>query len=322
MKSTLDRVRDIPSREDELILVRDLTSIGADDRPLRRAFGAGELARLRRGVYVDRDAFTSIDDDRGYDLRIAAALATRRSDAPLSHYSAARLWGLPIVGRWPTEVHFRVPSDSGRRSASGVIVHRAEWDPLEQDEVRGTSVTTLRRTLVDLAEIAPFRDAVAAIDSALAGSRIEKEQLLRTLTPSPRAGSARARRAIAFASGEAASPGESFSRVLMHECGFPEPQLQARFEWDGTTRFADFWWPELRLVGEFDGRAKYFDATLTGGRSTEQVFWAEKLRENEFRDAGLRLVRWTWRDLVEVTPFIRRLELAGLRRTRRPLLPA
>jgi len=36
--------------------------------------------------------------------------------------------------------------------------------------------------------------------------------------------------AIAFADARSGSPGESFSRVRMHELGFETPELQARFD--------------------------------------------------------------------------------------------
>ncbi|MDP1788755.1 MAG: hypothetical protein Q8K56_00365, partial [Rhodoglobus sp.] len=100
---------------------------------------------------------------------------------------------------------------------------------------------------------------------------------------------------------------------------FPAPELQREFTApDGRHRRADFWWENIRLVGEFDGRHKYADSRYTNGRSPEVVVWEEKLRENELREFDARITRWVWSDLENVQPFIRRLEAAGLRRIRPP----
>jgi len=102
----------------------------------------------------------------------------------------------------------------------------------------------------------------------------------------------------------------------MHELGFPPPELQ----WESPRplagrHYADFWWADLRLIGEFDGKIKYVDPAYTRGREFEKVLWDEKLRENELRDHDTSIVRWTWPDLTAMHPFVARLEAAGLRRS-------
>jgi hypothetical protein len=236
----------------------------------------------------------------------------------LSHYSATRIWGLPIVNRWPTEVHITVPPESGKRTKNGVVVHRHDLRDDEVVELGGIRVTSRLRTLVDLARVASFRDAVAALDSSLHQGQVTTEELeaARCSMGVP-GGQSRARRAIEFASPLAMLPGESFSRALMHELGFPPPELQREFTAPrGGRRFADFWWGDIRLVGEFDGHDKYTEPEFTQGRTAEEVMWQEKLRENELRDHDARITRWTWGDLEQVHPFVRRLEVAGLKRHR------
>lgn len=284
------------------ILVRDAVRIGRDDRPLRRN---PDLVRIRRGAYASNEPR---DEDAAYDLRIHAVLGTRRSPIVLSHYSAARSWGMPIVNRWPFAVHATSHPSSPRRSKNGVVIHRSALPDPDVVELDGVLVTSRLRTLVDLAATAPLRDAVAALDHQLRVGAVEHEALKdAALDLEGMRGRVPARKAIAFASPLAGSVGESFSRVLLHELGFPEPELQHRFETRGRLRYADFRWAQLRLVGEFDGRTKY-EQDPTG------AIWDEKLRENELRELGEQLVRWTWADLVAVDPFIRRLEAVGLRR--------
>ncbi|WP_346233212.1 hypothetical protein [Parafrigoribacterium mesophilum] len=208
--------------------------------------------------------------------------------------------------------------DSAKRTKNGVIVHRHSLMDDEIVEHEGVLVTSRLRTLIDLSRVAAFRDAVVALDNALASDVVPliKEELLAALEAQGTArGATRAGRAIEFATPLAASPGESFSRVLIHELGFPAPELQHEFRNPmGGRRFADFWWEYLRLIGEFDGQGKYFDPRYTHGRTPQQVMWDEKQRENELREQDTGLVRWDWSLLRAPTAFIRRLEAAGLRR--------
>lgn len=309
---------DIPRQPNGLILVRSLRDVNVDDRQLRGARARGDLHRIRRGAYADANLMSSAGDDERYDLRIAAVLGTRHSPVVASHYSAARVWGFPIANPWPWEVHVTVDPESAKRTKNGVVVHRYPLTDEEIVELDGVLVTSRLRTLIDLCRIAAFRDAVVALDNALASDVVPliKKDLVAALDAQGTVrGAVRAGRAIDFATPLAASPGESFSRVLMHELGFPAPELQHEFRIaTGGRRFADFWWEYLRLIGEFDGQGKYFDPLYTHGRTPQQVFWNEKQRENELREQNTGLVRWDWALLRNPAAFIRRLESAGLRR--------
>jgi hypothetical protein len=77
--------------------------------------------------------------------------------------------------------------------------------------------------------------------------------------------------------------------------------------WDG--RFVgqvDFGWPDLRTVGEFDGRAKYGTLARTG-QDPAEVLYREKLREDELRAEDLAVVRWGWPDLDSFVAVAERL---------------
>lgn len=76
-----------------------------------------------------------------------------------------------------------------------------------------------------------------------------------------------------------------------------------------TGRFVgevDFGWPELRTVGEFDGRVKY-GRDLRPGQDPVEVLYREKLREDELRAEDLGMVRWGWVDLDRFAPVAQRL---------------
>lgn len=103
----------------------------------------------------------------------------------------------------------------------------------------------------------------------------------------------RARRAIALLDGRSESPLESVSRAIFVKHSLPAPELQVEFEpTPGTTYRADFYWRGERVIGEADGMGKY---------DAPGALRAEKIRQELLEDLGLRIVRWTWRDMVADT---------------------
>ena len=307
-------VRESIAGSDPLLPVRHVTAVGANDRAARRAHDEGQLVRLRRGAYADAADWQKRGDGERYDLRIAAVLATRRGDVVLSHHSAARVWGLPLIDPWPAAVHITEPLHSPRRTKNGVRVHRTPLTPAGVQQISGVLVTSLPRTLIDLARDASFRDAVTAIDFARsrAGGRCPEEALRGELDAHQMKASVKAARAIGFSTDLSMSPLESLSRVVMAELGFPAPVLQKAVRTPSGTRLIDFWWEAERIAGECDGRIKYTDDRYTAGRTAAEVVWDEKLRENELRELGMRMVRWTWRDCFEPERLAARLRMAGL----------
>ncbi|WHU45688.1 hypothetical protein QNM97_16890 [Gordonia sp. L191] len=81
----------------------------------------------------------------------------------------------------------------------------------------------------------------------------------------------------------------------------------------GSTYVTDFDW-EWMVVGEYDGLIKYGRLCMPGESIADAVI-REKLREDEIRDTGPRVVRCTWNDLERIafTPRLhRRLAPLGL----------
>jgi hypothetical protein len=98
--------------------------------------------------------------------------------------------------------------------------------------------------------------------------------------------------------GAVKAPGESVSRVRLHQDGLPAPEPQQDiYDEDGRlVARVDFFWEEQRTIGEFDGKIKY-GRLLKPGQSIEDVVFAEKVREDALRDLGWQIVRWLWADL-------------------------
>jgi len=102
--------------------------------------------------------------------------------------------------------------------------------------------------------------------------------------------------------------GESHSRVTLDKIGMPAPQLQYEVvdPRSGRVAFADFAWPEVRTLGEFDGKIKY-GRLVTTEQTAGDVIYAEKQREDWLRDLGWEVVRWGWNDLAQPANLASRL---------------
>lgn len=180
-------------------------------------------------------------------------------------------------------------------------------------EVRGPSgyqAEPVELALVDAVSRMPFADAVVVLDAALGRSGLQLEEWLPYLTSARRR--LRWRRAWEFADIRSESPGESLSRALMYELGFPVPALQQTVRTDEGDFRLDFCWKERGIIGEFDGRMKYFDDALLAGEDSREVLYREKLREDALRRAGWTVVRWGWAQLQRPEGLVRRLQKAGL----------
>lgn len=295
-----------PSSSPRLFAAHDVVDAG-ERAKLYRAVRSGDMLSLHPGVHVAADAYRELASDERYRLRVRAAARRLTSLDVISHWSAAALWGLPAVDGWPADIHSTVPAASGLCPNRTVRRHRTRHTASDGMRLDGLPVTSLARTVVDVAASANFPAAVAAADAALfAVSRGEhvgldvpsfRSALLDAVDELGRGpGSARARRVIAFADERANRPGESLSRVTMHAIGAPPPALQHRVVGaSGRVWHTDFGWPEFGAVAEFDGRAKYVDPEFLQGRRPEDVVYDEKRREDDIRAAVRAFGRWDWR---------------------------
>lgn len=195
----------------------------------------------------------------------------------------------------------------------GFSDHDVEWRD-------GVLVTSVARTVIELAAVVDLRSAVAAADRALAVDRwdrtpplTDRETLLETWHRMlPFRGSVRARTAIDFATPLSGSPEESNSRVTIALAGFPEPELQHPFMVGGREVFTDFYFPSVDGVGESDGRMKYFDPVMLAGRTSAQVVYDEKVREDSIRLQVRGFVRWDHATGMSVPRLSARLAHLGL----------
>ncbi|HEY2642187.1 MAG TPA: hypothetical protein VGI56_00405 [Galbitalea sp.] len=308
---------------DDLVLTREIT-IAGDRTDFYQRVRAGEFVSLRRGVYMRKDRWDSMNPDDQYRARVHAAVAFASGALVVSHVSAAAIWRLPMVGPYPRAIHALHQERNGGRSSSALTLHKI-GDSALLAEIEGVTVTSLARTVVDVARTTTFTQAVAVADAALRRTRIPhaglpltdvtKEGLREVLSHIPVAhGTARASRVIEFADGLADRPGESVSRVNVSLARLTPPILQQLLRGaSGRSYYVDFWWPKFNLIGEFDGKGKYVDDEFLAGRTPQQALYEEKLREDDLRAADHRFSRWPW-EVANSMPHLRaHLIAAGLR---------
>lgn len=244
------------------------------------------------------------------------AEAERREDAYVSAFKPLPLRRcLPPVPLQSTAPESRKLYWSSETGPGGIRVPVPEVR-LEDGTAAEVMTEPLPFALMDTLPRLSRQRAVVALDAAMAGRygygrRVTRDDLE---TVSEWLWSRRAVRAwdwaATFADPLSESPGESRSRVLIHQLGFAAPKLQTPIRLpDGSTARLDFDWEADRVAGEFDGRIKFDQAAGLSGTTESGVYWNQIQREEKVRDTGRSIARWNWGDLAEP----RRLELKLLR---------
>jgi predicted transcriptional regulator of viral defense system len=315
----------VPSRMEvvEIVAVRyggllpagELREAGVSPEHVRRLCLEGGLHAVQHGVYVMGEHWRAADAAERYRLLVRATSLAAARPPVLSHHSAAVLHGLPLIGRWPETVHVSTPDARGGSSTRFTTAHRGAPTGSVQS-IDGCQVTSLARTLVDVAATSTLLVGVTMLDHALRveAERAEREEGrtwpgLPTSPPAlskehlytelervnPRTGRRQAEQSIGFASALSANPGETLSRVRIFQLGFAAPELQVCFPGIlGANAYVDFFWRQVQKIGEFDGFLKYGAGPVLAGRDPSSVVWQEKQREDALRARVRSFDRWGW----------------------------
>lgn len=305
-----DILETVAARYDGLVTYSALREAGLTLRAVRDLVAQDELVRVRRGTYSLGTLWRAGGVDGRYRILVRATAAAAEHPLVLSHQSAAVMHGLPTIGGWPPTVHAIATDATGGSSARLTTSHRGAPEP-GTVSIGGLTVTSLARTLVDVAASSTLLVGVTMIDHVL---REESQRVTqarrRGMTPAPaltqndlraelatvnpRVGAGQAEKSINFASALSASPGETLSRVRIFELGFQVPELQVHFQVDGQSFWVDFFWPGIRKIGEFDGNLKYSRGAVLGNRDPGEVVTREKWREDLLRTQVTSFSRWGW----------------------------
>jgi len=295
-----------------LIVARDVRLSGDDTRRYSRDVERGRLVRVRRGVYLPTQLWAGMNRTQRGLARMWAYHLTAERPPVFSHESAARLHGLPLLPGVDERLSVAVPLDAAPKADRDLRRRPLGVAPEEVIVVHGLQATSPARTVVDLSVALVFSSAVVVADAALGGGTVSADDLEQSAQNAAiQRVSRKARRVLDFADPRSGSAGESLSRAVIHESGFPAPVLQQTFhDTKGLIGIVDFWWPEHRLIGEFDGRVKYQAGRFEG--TPEERLWNEKLREDRLRAQRTSVARWIWSDALAPSLLVYELSRHGL----------
>ena len=271
-----------------------LLQIGMSGSAIDRRIRAGRLHLLHPGIFAVGHRFVGRD---GYWL---AAVLHGGDRAVLSHRSAAELWGI-CRGRDHSQIDISVPRAT--RSSAGIRRHHVSHAPDEVTVRRKIPVTTLARTLFDVAAKLSAEAFEAALREAEYIHRFRLEELEALLESHPGRRGVTAIRACLWRLGRGPR-GRTRSRfevrfaALLATSDLPLPSLNTTLDLDGFKVEADCLWKDQRVVVELDG-----------GRShgTRVAFESDRERDRRLQAAGWRVIRVTWRQLDDPVSLLRDL---------------
>ena len=252
---------------------------------------AGRLFVIHRGVYAVGHRRLTLPG-----RWMAATLALGRG-AVLSHRDAGALHGLCAAGSG--DIHVTVPGDGGRRRREGIEVHRSiTLTSQSTATVDGIPVTSVARTLIDLADTPPRRLAERASDEADNKRVLDLADLQREIALNPGRRGAGVLRAIlaehVLASTLTRNELEERFLACCRRAGVPMPEeVNADIVLpDGGHVQGDFTWWTRRLVIETDGFATH---------ATRRGMTRDRQKARRLRQAAWRVESFTW-DEVMLTP--------------------
>ncbi|MDX6690350.1 MAG: hypothetical protein QOG15_1807 [Solirubrobacteraceae bacterium] len=266
---------------------RQLLALGFGRHAIARMLDKGRLHLVHRGVYAVGQARLT----RGG--RWMAAVLAVGPGAVLSHRSAAALWHIARDRSLLSEVS-RAAAGHDR---PGIRVHFVHLADDEVTIVDGIPVTTVARTLLDLAADHPRPAVERAMHEAEVLRLADSTPLQALIDRYPRRRGTRTLRAIIYErAGDIVTRSEFEDRFIafLDDHALPRALVNHRIEGIGE---CDFAWPDQRVIVELDG----YQTHGTRGR-----FEADRARDRALQVAGWRVIRITWRQLHD-----RPLELAA-----------
>jgi putative AbiEi antitoxin of type IV toxin-antitoxin system/uncharacterized protein DUF559 len=256
-----------------------LRALGFGRGGIARRLQAGRLHVVHRGVYAV--GHTAL----GREGRWLAAVLACGPGAALSHRSAAAHWGLLRTN----QTRIDVTAGRARRGAPGIRLHRARFlDARNTTTHRGIPITTIARTLLDVAASEPAARLERAVAQAVRQNVYDHRAIAEVLGQS---NGHRGRSALAAATVRepklTRSDWEARVLALIRAANLPEPLLNHVLDApDHGPCEADFFWPARNLIVETDSWQHH------GSRAS---FEADRAKDAALTAAGYRVVRLTWR---------------------------
>lgn len=250
--------------------------------PLHTIDGRVKRTRLHlvhRGVY-------RVGPVTAARAREMAAILACGSGAVLSHRTAGVLRHIVRPGGADTPLDITVVG--AIRCVAGVRVHRSRLVPEDIELIDALPITSVARTLLDLAAAIDPAELEQAFAVAERERFVTRAELAAVLARYPRHRGAYRLRALAVSNTEPLfSRSEAETRLLRLIRG---AQLRAPATNVRVHGFeVDLYWQAQRLVVEVDGYAYH---------SSEDAFNRDRRRDAVFAAAGIRVIRVTWRQIA------------------------
>lgn len=231
------------------------------------------LHRMYKGVYSVGYPPTTVEA-----WHMAAVLACGEG-AVLSHWTAAARWELLRLGRgWP---HVSVPGD---RRVKEILTHNVKLDPRDCTMRDRIPITTVPRTLLDLAGVAPLRQVQRAINEADRKGRLNRRAIHELLERNPRRPGTKALRSLIAAVDPQTRRTRSDLEVaflrLCKKHGIPTPVSNRKVQ--GVE--VDFHWPGTGVIVELDCYEYH---------RTPAEFEADRQKDARLKLAGYTVLRVT-----------------------------
>ena len=258
-----------------VVAVWQLLALGLTRREIERRVESRRLHRLHRGVYAA--GHRNVTQEGWF---MAAVLACG-PDAVLSHWSAAACWGLLGIRRGVIDV-----SVPGHRCGGTCIrTHRLKaLDPRGRTQRDGIPVTTVPRTLLDLAAIATPKQLRRATNQAERKGWLTERAVQELIERHPRRAGMKAFVAVTAA----VNPGTRRTRsdletTFLELCrgrGIRAPVVNATI----AGYEVDMHWPGTKLIVELDGYEYH---------RTPTAFEQDRRRDAHLTTLGYTVIRVT-----------------------------
>ncbi len=231
----------------------DARALGLTHDHLEVLLHDGTVRRVLHGVYQRRDA------PETFESRLAAAALVITPGAVFCDRMAAWLHGVDIFAYRELEI---LPPLECVVLRGRARIERPQCDGGERDlasydvmELGGIRVTTPLRTALDLGCKLRRPDGLAALDMFARLHGITQADLWRSLPRyRGRRGVVRLRGLVPLVDARAESPGESRTRLVIHDAGLPDPVPQFWVHDRGVPIYRlDLAYPKSRVAVEYDG---------------------------------------------------------------------
>jgi very-short-patch-repair endonuclease len=277
MQVVEEAVARIAGRQDNVITGDQLRAAGLRRGAIAHRVKVRAMQRLHVNVYL-LGAAPPTPMARARAARFACG-----GDAVVSHRSAACLFGLlPDIGG---DVDVTI---QGRNQAprSGIRRHRVKQLPPEDvTTINGVKVTSVARTICDLAASESPRDTEHAFQEALFRDKTIDRTIAAVLQREPRRRGAPIMRSLLNDPRLTRSERERRILKLIDQAQLPRPLTNVHLH----GYVADVFWPHHNLILEFDGWQ---------GHGHRLAFESNRKRDQVMLAAGLRTLRVTDRQLT------------------------